>query len=257
MAHVVSAYRRLAGLSLCLAVLAVTGCADRPQAPAGLGDLPAHYAGTLPCADCGGIRYSLLLSADHAYVLREHYDTKPPVNDVIETGSWRIHADTRQLELRPSDTDARFTSLWQIDGSDRLTALDENGQPIESEQDYTLDRQHAPARRDLAGPRWMLTDAPDRPGASPAFLHFDDKDHRVTGSTGCNRLTAAYKRNDDELHVGHAATTRRACPGQADTEQALDEALRHTRHFETLGDFLLLYGAESDPSPLAVFRAAA
>ncbi|MGN8158384.1 META domain-containing protein [Salinisphaera sp. RV14] len=78
----------------------------------------------------------------------------------------------------------------------------------------------------------------------------------MTGSTGCNRLTARYQRHDDQLRIEPVATTRRACSNQADTEQALFEALRRTRHFETLGDFLLLYGTDNDPAPLAVFRAA-
>lgn len=255
MAHVFTAYRRLAGLGLCLAILAAAGCANHTRAPAELGDLPAHYEGTLPCADCAGIDYSLLLSADHVYVLREHYDSDRPVGDVIETGRWRVRDGVNQLELTPSDTDARFTSLWRIDRH-QLTALDEHGQPIEADADYTLARADDPARRDLAGPRWVLTDAPDRPGSSPAYIRFHENAQQVTGSTGCNRLKARYQRDDDQLHVARTATTRRACPDQADTEQALGEALRRTQHFETLGDFLLLYGSDSDPSPLAVFRAA-
>ncbi|MGB7756549.1 MAG: copper resistance protein NlpE N-terminal domain-containing protein [Salinisphaera sp.] len=256
MAYVLSVYRRLAGLSLCLAVLAAAGCTNHAGAPASLGDLPAHYQGTLPCADCAGIDYSLLLSAHHIYVLREHYDSDRPVGDVIETGRWRVRDDVNQLQLTPSDTDARFTSLWRIDGHDKLTALDEHGQPIDSDADYALKRTAGPTQHDLAGPRWMLADAPDRPGGSPAYIRFHKDANRVTGSTGCNRLTARYQQNNAQLHVEHAATTRRACPDQADTEQALGEALRRTRHFETLGAFLLLYGTESDPSPLAVFRAA-
>ena len=257
MAHVLSVYRRLVGLSLCLAVIAAAGCAHEASAPAELGALPAHYKGTLPCADCAGIAYSLLLSGDHVYVLREHYDSDRPVGDVIETGHWDVRGAVNQLKLTPSDTDARFTSLWRIDSTSRLTALDEHGQPMDSNASYTLTRAASPARRDLAGPRWLLTDAPDRPGASPAYIRFHEDAHRVTGSTGCNRLMARYQRHDNKLHVEQAATTRRACPNQADTEQALSEALHRTRHFETLGDFLLLYGSDSDPSPLAVFRAAA
>lgn len=255
MAHVFSVYRRLAGLGFCLAFLAVAGCTNHASVPADFSDLPAHYQGTLPCADCAGIDYSLLLSADHIYVLREHYDSDRPVGDVIETGRWRVRDGVNQLELTPADTDSRFTSLWRIDGRDRLTALDEHGQPIDSDADYALARTAGPAQRDLAGPRWMLADAPDRPGTSAAYIRFHKDASRVTGSTGCNRLMARYQRHEAQLHVEQATTTRRSCPNQADTEQALGEALSRTQHFETLGDFLLLYGTDSDPSPLAVFRA--
>lgn len=256
MALVFSTCRRLAGLGLCLILLAVAGCAHRADTSAELGDLPAHYQGTLACVDCAGIDYSLWLSADHVYVLREHYRSDQTVGDVIETGHWRVRDAVNQLKLTPSDTDSRFTSLWHIDGRLSLTALDEHGQPIDSEANDTLKRTADLGQRDLAGPRWMLADAPDRPGANPAFIRFHDPAKRVTGSTGCNRLTAHYQRKGEHLHIEQVATTRRACPNQADTEQALSEALRRTQHFETLGDFLLLYGAARDPSPLAVFRAA-
>ncbi|HET7312757.1 META domain-containing protein [Salinisphaera sp.] len=255
MAHVFSAYRRLAGLALGLAVLAAAGCAHRPGSSPGLGALPAHYRGTLPCADCAGIDYSLSLAADHVYVLREHYHSDRAVSDLIEAGHWRVRDALDQLELTPSDTDSRFTSLWRINSHDELIALDAQGHPVANGH-YTLARTKGPAERRLAGPRWILTDAPDRPGASPAYIRFHDDTHRVTGSTGCNRLMARYQRKNDRLHLERIATTRRACPDRADTEQAMREALRRTQRFETLGNFLLLYGSDRDPSPLAVFRAA-
>lgn len=256
MAPVFFVYRRLAGLGFCLAMLAAAGCADHMTGPAGLGDLPAHYQGRLPCADCAGIDYSLLLSADRVYILREHYASDHPGGDRVETGKWRVRKNMHQLELTPSDTDSRLASLWRIDGDQRLTALDPNGQPIDSDLNYAVKRTAAPNHRDLAGPRWMLIGAPDQPGISPAYIRFDDHTKRVTGSTGCNHLMARYRRDDDQLHIQRVATTRRACPDQIDTEQALDEALQRTQRFETLGNFLLLYGAEHDPSPLAVFHAA-
>lgn len=254
MAHVFSACHRLAGLSFCLAILAVAGCAGHPQTSSGLGDLPARYTGTLPCADCNGLDYSLLLSADHAYVLREHYDTDRPIGDTIETGRWRVHQGVNQLELTPADTDARFSSLWRIDSNQQLTALNENGQPVDASGNYGLTRASAPQQPDLAGPRWLLIGPPGGAGAPPAYIHFDADAQRVTGSTGCNRLMAQYQRNDGQLRIEQAATTRRACPDRADAEQAMSEALRRTQHFETLGNFLLLYGSDNDPAPLAVFH---
>ncbi|WP_315764124.1 META domain-containing protein [Sphingomonas sp. Y38-1Y] len=62
-------------------------------------------------------------------------------------------------------------------------------------------------------------------GPQPATLRFDGG--RLTGTTGCNRLTASYTLSGDQVTIAAAATTRMACPGPAMAqEQRLTTALR-------------------------------
>jgi len=73
-----------------------------------------------------------------------------------------------------------------------------------------------------------------------------DTEGRVSGTTGCNRYTAAYRAEGDTLRFSAVAATRLACPDQALTEQeqAFLRALESvaTLHFE--GDRLDLRQAD-------------
>ena len=92
--------------------------------------------------------------------------------------------------------------------------------------------------------------------ASSAYIRFDAEASQLIGSTGCNRLTGVYHRDDQALSISRLATTRRDCPGRMDTEQSLTTALRQTTRFAVLGHYLLLFGTDSEPAPLAIFHAA-
>ncbi|PCD03517.1 META domain-containing protein [Sphingomonas spermidinifaciens] len=62
-------------------------------------------------------------------------------------------------------------------------------------------------------------------GPRPATLRFEGG--RLTGTTGCNRLTARYSMAGETVTIEAAATTRMACPGPAMAqEQRLTAALR-------------------------------
>ncbi|MFC0338117.1 Heat shock protein HslJ [Kushneria avicenniae] len=56
-----------------------------------------------------------------------------------------------------------------------------------------------------------------------ASLSFDG--HRVSGSGGCNRISGPAHVDNGRLIVGHLASTRMACPGQQNGDQALIDFL--------------------------------
>jgi copper homeostasis protein (lipoprotein) len=99
--------------------------------------LPALYAGTLPCADCPGIRLELDLRANHVFVQRMTYLGRIPEAVVDEIGQWSIQ-DDKVLILDGADDPS---SAWSIRDVDTLTKLDVHGNPIESNLNYTIDRQ--------------------------------------------------------------------------------------------------------------------
>ncbi|WP_158583467.1 META domain-containing protein [Salinisphaera sp. Q1T1-3] len=264
-------YRRAASLTLLslFAAALLGGCANGPtrgasdQAttaatlPDALAPLPAQYAGTLPCGDCGSIAYWLTLGPDGDYILQQHYDTNDAQNpaDYVEVGGWQLAADGRRLALTPADSDESGTSFWSISANGDLVALDENSQPITPAAQYTLHRRAHLDEPPLTGGRWYLVNAPDAHQGNAAYIAFDDDDKRLSGSTGCNRLMGDYERDDAALSLEHLAATKRACFAFEDTEQSMLEALRQTHRVRILGNYLLLLGPAGNASPLAVFQA--
>lgn len=58
-------------------------------------DLPALYTGTLPCADCPGINYRLILEENRFTEISNYQDRSP--GQFQETGTWKINGDTLTL----------------------------------------------------------------------------------------------------------------------------------------------------------------
>jgi uncharacterized lipoprotein YbaY/heat shock protein HslJ len=80
-----------------------SAASPRPTvAPLDPATLPATFVGTLPCADCPGIRHELTLFPDDAFVLRRtRLGAKPP-SPVDEIGSWVRSSDSRLIMLETS-----------------------------------------------------------------------------------------------------------------------------------------------------------
>jgi len=109
---------------------------ERP-APGPLGELPAHFAGRLPCADCPGIETRIDLLPDNIFLLRENYLDRDggPFYDI---GRYLISSGHEQLILYGG----REAPLrYAISSPDSLRLLDRDGGHIESELDYSLSRQ--------------------------------------------------------------------------------------------------------------------
>ena len=105
--------------------------------PHPLGELPATFTGTLPCADCPGIDYHLNLLNDGVYFLRQTYqDREGGAFDDI--GRYLLSSDHGQLTLYGGrEAPLRFA----IAAPDTLRLLNHEGGRIESELNYSLSRQ--------------------------------------------------------------------------------------------------------------------
>ncbi len=104
-----------------------------------LGELPATFTGTLPCASCPGIDYHLNLLDDGVYFLRQAYQDREggPFDDI---GRYLLSSDGDQLTLYGGrEAPLRLA----ISAPDTLRLLDRDGGHIESELNYNLSRQPA------------------------------------------------------------------------------------------------------------------
>jgi copper homeostasis protein (lipoprotein) len=117
------------------------GSADLDRSPLGV------FEGTLPCADCEGIRTELTLFLQpDTFMLREtRLGGRGDGETIMSEGPWRAalgmekdpEATVIQLDPEKPDTMRSFREV----GGDRLEPLDRNGQSIESKQDHALKRK--------------------------------------------------------------------------------------------------------------------
>ena len=105
------------------------------------------FEGTLPCADCAGIRTELTLYLQpDTFVLRETYLGRPEGEKTITTeGRWEAalgiegDPDATVIRLGPDQPDSM--RIFREAGSERLELLDRSGRPIESQHANVLVRR--------------------------------------------------------------------------------------------------------------------
>lgn len=116
------------------------GSAEREPAGLALEREPVFeggtYAGVLPCASCPGIRTRISFAPDGTF--RRHRDYMEGQDGlgraVGDYGRWALTPGNR-LVLRNTEEDV---TRFEIPGPDEIRMLDVNGQPIESELNYSL-----------------------------------------------------------------------------------------------------------------------
>jgi heat shock protein HslJ len=76
----------------------------------------------------------------------------------------------------------------------------------------------------LMGTYWKAVAIDGTPVAAQAkpreaHLVFKAQGHRVSGSTGCNRVMGTFTQSADSLRFSKMATTKMACPGSLDIQE--------------------------------------
>lgn len=226
-------------------------------------DWAGAYEGTLPCADCPGIRTRIELAQDDTYVLSMQYlDREAAPRTTRGVLEWDAAGRTIQLQ-GAAGTPWRFQV---IEGG--LAPLDGQGQPITGTPPsrYVLAKVGSgPAPDSTAGAPlartapWRLSELfgaavtrADYVEQAP-YIQFDAKTQRVSGYTGCNQFTGSYVvEPGNRLRLSQLASTRRACIGP-DLENPYLRALNSVDRFEVRAGELALM--QSDGTVMARFRA--
>lgn len=85
-----------------------------------------------------------------------------------------------------------------------------------------------------------------------AYLEFSD-DGKLTGKTGCNRISSSYTKNENKLKFGIAAGTMMACPPDLmQIETSMHKMLAQIDNFEISNNTLIL--KDQQENPLAWFK---
>jgi heat shock protein HslJ len=236
-------------VSLLLSRTAAPRAASSAPSESALSALPATFVGTLPCADCPGIRYQVNLFPDHTFVSRMTYEERNL--SLNRHGHWQLTSEGKMLVLRGED---QAQEKFAVRDVDTLRKLDIEGHEIASKLNYDFKRtpefepiepqSRTTATALLENTYWKLTSLGELPVTAvsqqePLFVLNSDT-HRVSGSAGCNRLTGSYELKDDHLTFSQMVTTMMACAEGMDTEKAFLKALTDAKTWKMAGDELEL-----------------
>jgi copper homeostasis protein (lipoprotein) len=210
-----------------------------------LAEMPSTYTGTMPCADCPGIRYQLNLNPDHTFASRMIYEERNTSFD--DSGSWEMNGAVLALKGKQGGV-----QKYAVRDANTLRQLDANGNEIGSKLNYDLKRAQnfisleaqSGSKDALEGTEWKLVEldgSPVQPGPREAFILFDSTSHRVSGSGGCNRLMGSYETKGSQLKFGEMAGTRMACAQGMEAEQAFLKALSQVSTWKIAGGHLELF----------------
>lgn len=121
-------------------LFSLIGCNNRtevevlqPTRAAELKPMQQSWRGILPCADCEGIETSLFLEKDGTWVMNERYQgVRDEPSSFDSYGTWARTADKLVL------TDSKGEKSYYRAKGEALEMLDREGNPIESQFNYTL-----------------------------------------------------------------------------------------------------------------------
>lgn len=102
-------------------------------------DWQGTYKGTLPCADCAGIDYTLTLNEDETYTLTQVYQGKEDGGQFSSNG--KFHWDTKGSVITLEDGSEKPNQYFV--GENMLMKLDINGEKITGDMAalYNLQKQ--------------------------------------------------------------------------------------------------------------------
>tara|TARA_R110002049_G_scaffold285400_1_gene466276 strand:+ start:22899 stop:23684 length:786 start_codon:yes stop_codon:yes gene_type:complete len=208
-------------------------------------DWKGAYKGTLPCADCEGIKTALTLNEDASYLLEEVYLGK---NDsAFKTqGTFKWDAGGQKIILSDADRNPYYV------GENILFHLDKSGNKITGDlaNKYVLSKN----RITFTDTKWKLIKLMGKDiDDEKSFISFSTEDNRVFGNNSCNNFSASYKMEEgNRITLSKFVSTMMACPDM-ETEKQFTDILEKADNYALNGNTMTLNKAKM--APLAVFEA--
>ena len=210
-------------------------------------DWSGTYQGTLPCADCPGIRYSITLNEDNSYQLKTQYLER---GDSVFTESGTFTWDDTGSRITLAERGEKF----QV-GENRLFHLDMEGNRIEGKlaEHDVLDKV-----TEITGRYWKLIEVQGKAVADGStqkepYIKLNPEDNRVEATGGCNGMGGTYELSEpNRIKFSQLIGTLMACENM-EVENGLRRALESADSYHVGGDTLQLFRARM--APLAKFIA--
>lgn len=193
-------------------------------------DWNAQYVGTLPCADCPGIRTELELHLDQHYLLKQEYlEKNGPI--FIDKGKFEWTEDGSSIHLR-----GKRTLSYKVQEAS-LIQLMQNGEIVQGDlaDTYVLKKQ----KKSLRSTTWVFTQEETLDEEQAIWLRFNEEESFIYGFSGCNRFQASYSLQADSLlNIGQIISTKMMC-SDMEIEDAFLNALGKTSSCQIIDSKLL------------------
>ncbi len=241
-----------------LVAFAIAACQTKKTANSEDAD-PAHnsrnsvdwagtYQGTLPCADCPGIRYTITLNEDDTYLVKTRYLER---GDSVFTESGTFAWDKNGGKITLADRGEKF----QV-GENKLIHLDMEGNRIIDTlaEHYVLTK----TTNQITDRYWKLVEVGGQAVADGStqkepYIQLNSEDNRLQATGGCNGLGGTYELKDpNRISFSQLIGTMMACENM-EVENGLKRALESADSYYVQGDTLQLFRARM--APLAIFVA--
>lgn len=214
-------------------------------------DYDGVYRGTIPCADCEGIKATVYLMRDQTF--KTVYDYLGKEAQPFETtGKFTWNKEGNTVTLISGNTKTSY-----FVGENTLTQLDQSGNKITGNlaSKYILTKDNYK----ILHRKWKLVELMGQPVTNSqtmdkdAFIQFIDKDNRYTAYAGCNTMSGSFATESyNRLKLGMGISTMMACQDMT-IENGLSKVLSTADSFQIDGNDLVLIKGRM--APLARFVA--
>lgn len=202
-------------------------------------DFEGVYRGTLPCADCEGIKTTVYLQKDGTYKLINEYLAEAD-KPFITTGEYSWDQTGNIVMLKDKDNTTNFKV-----GENSLIQLDSERKPVTGElaKYYILTKDNFA----LLNKKWKMTELEGKAISKEFIIQFDDTNNVFSMKTDCNTLSSSFTTESyNHITFGNVITTLMACP-EMDVENGMKNVLKTVDAFQINGDELMFFKGRMAP----------
>lgn len=210
-------------------------------------DFDGIYQGTIPCADCSGIRTVVYLTRKNTFKIEQEYLTDKKQSPLTYTGSFTWDKLGSVITLK-SDQKDPATFRFMV-GENQLFWLDGDGRRITGElaDNFVLTKDNFR----LQDKKWTVLEVfgkriSPNAGNGQNYLMFDSRTKRYSASIGCNIFNGNYSlKMGNQLNILAGVSTMMACSGNID-EASLVKVLQETSSFSLVANNLQLQNSKGE-----------
>lgn len=177
-------------------------------------DYEGTYQGTIPCADCNGIKTTVSLFKDGTFLRTVEYlgkedDATPEEGEYI----WNDKGSAISLE-----TSNGGTQMYQV-GENVLFHLDLEGNIITGDLAELYKLSKTSNYDEIENTKWILKElfgqkVELKENVKQAYVIFNNETSRLSGNNSCNRFNASYElKGMGRILINPVASTLMACKG--------------------------------------------